>query len=347
MQCPVCGREVAELLEGFCPSCLVERRSLWQVPEVVDATECAHCGRLHGGASWRPASSDRSARAEGVLRLAIELDPRLEAPQIALATDPEDDKNLRIGVHLDAAVRGVHLVRDAESRVRFKTGVCPDCSREMGGYFEATLQVRGSPGTDLEHLLPEIDDHLIRRMDTLRDENRPNSFFTEVRKTKHGHDYILGSNEAARQLAEELADKYGAEQDESTKLFSRKDGRDVLRWTHLVRLPPYAKGDFLLVDDVPCKLLSFDRRILLLLDLNRRVRIRKEVRRIASLRVIGRARDELSAVIVSRGGGYLQVLDPITLRTVDLPDPGIPSDASSMAVFRHEDALYPVLEAST
>lgn len=314
---------------------------------MVDATECAHCGRLQGGASWKPASSDRATRAEGVLRLAIETDPRLESPVLQLSSSLEDSRNVRIEARLQASVRGVALDRQAECRVRFKTGVCPDCSREMGGYFEATLQVRGSPGTDLEHLLPVIDEFLIHRMQTLRDEGRPNSFFTEVVKTRHGNDYVLGNHEASKQLADELSDRYGAQQDESTKLFSRKDGRDVLRWTHLVRLPPYAKGDFLLLDEVPCKLLSFDSRILQLLDLNRRTRVRREVRRVANLRVIGRARDELDAVVVSRGGGYLQVLDPLTLKTVDLPDPGLPRGAETLRVFRHEDTLYPVLEKET
>lgn len=335
---------MAELLEGFCPNCLVERRALWRVPSILDATECAHCHRLQTGASWRPAATDRASRAEGVLRLAMETDPRLGDARIELSSHVEDPKNLRVHARLQAVLQGIPVAREAESRVRFKTGVCPDCSREMGGYFEATLQVRGSPGTDLEHLLPAIDEYLIQRMQTLKDEGRPNSFFTEVVKSRHGNDYVLGSHETSRQLADELASRYGAEQDESTKLFSRKDGRDVLRWTHLVRLPPYGKGDFLLLDDVPCKLLSFDSRILLVLDLNRRVRVRKEVRRVTSLRVIGRSRDQVEAIVVSRGGGYVQVLDPQTLKTVDLPDADVPPGANVLPVFRHEETLYPVLE---
>lgn len=315
-----------------------------EVPEYIDATECAHCKRLHIGASWKTTTRDETQRMEEIVREAIKLDGRLTHLQLEVRQRWEDRKNATALVHLDAQIAGVPLSREAETRVRWKTSVCQDCSREHGGYFEAILQVRGAPGSDLAHHLPDIEHWLITRLQGFRDENRPNSFVTKVEKSKHGHDYYMGNHETSKQLATEIAERYGAEMDESTKLVTRKDGRDVFRWTNLVRLPPYARNDFLLVEDIPYKLISFDRRNLYMLDLNRLVRVRRELHRVQPVKVIGRSQDERDAIVVSRQGPNAQIMDPDTFQTVDVPSDKIPPDAKTVRVFRFEETLYLVVD---
>lgn len=340
MQCPNCGRETAELLDGFCPQCAADRLSLLNAPEVVDTTECTHCGRQLVGATWRAGAGSRQAKLEVALRDALAQDPRLDQASWKLAPHWEDERNALIGVEFSGALRGVPVNRSFRVRVRFKTTACPDCSREMGGYYEAILQVRGGDGTDLAGLLPAIERQVETRIAALRAEGRPNAFVSKAEQQRRGSDYYLGSKEVARILASELSEGYGAAQGESTKLVGRKDGRDLVRSTFLVRLPPYARGDFLLVEDAPCKLLSFDRRSLVLLDLRRQERIRRDLHRVGPIKVIGRVQDQRDAVIVSRGARFAQVLDPITYKTLDVPLTSLPAGAGPVPVFRWEEALY-------
>lgn len=340
MQCPNCGRETTELLDGFCPTCAAERLSLIQAPEVMDATECAHCRRQLIGAAWRAGGRTRDDRLEAALREATRIDARLERVSWKLTPRWEDERNALVSLELSGAIREVVVRRTFQTRVRFATTACPDCSREMGGYFEAILQVRGDDGTDLERFLPTVERQVESRIATFRAEGRPNAFVSKVERTRHGTDYYLGSKEVARILTSELAEGHGAAREESTKLVGRKDGRDLVRSTYLVRLPAYSRGDFLLVEGAPCKLLSFDRRSFVALDLRRQERIRRELHRVGPIKVIGRAQDQRDAVIVSRGGRHAQVLDPITYKTLDVPISSVSSDANSVPVFRWEDVLY-------
>jgi nonsense-mediated mRNA decay protein 3 len=342
MQCPVCGRDVENLLDGSCAQCASERLPFVTLPPVLDAVVCAHCGRLQSGSSWRPLAKDQNLRVEQIIRDYLQLDPLVRAPEWAFADTWEDHRNVTVQVTMKGSLEKIPVERTVGTRIRMKNGACPDCSREMGGYFEAIVQVRGSPGTDLERLLPKIEHELIERLDTYKEEGRPNSFIGKVEKMKHGTDYYFGSKEASRQLAQEIAELYGADTEESMKLVGRKDGRDLTRTTHLVRLPPYARGDFLLVDGVLCKLLAFDRRHLQVLDLVRHVKVRRDLSRL-EFKVVGRAYEQANAVIVSRGAAHVQVLDPVSFKTVDVPQTDVPKDAGeTVPVFRYEEILYVV-----
>lgn len=344
MQCPTCGRTVEFLLDGSCAVCASQRLPLLEAPEVVDAVLCAHCGRLESGATWRPVPKDRDAQPTEVVRPKLRADPRMEGATWAFNPAWEDERNGILDVRLSGRLAGEPVERARAVRFRFKTGACPDCSREMGGYFEAIIQVRGAPGADLEGQLPLVEDAIVRRVASLRAEQRPNSFIQKTERRRHGNDYYIGNKEEARQIAKELADLSGAETAESTKLVGRRDGRDLYRWTHLVRLPAFGRGDFVLVDGSPFKVLQFDRKQLQLLDLVRQVRVRRDRGR-TELKVIGRSSDEKPAVVVSRSGGQAQVLDPVTLRTVDVPGASVPTGRGEVPVFRFEDTLYVVAES--
>ena len=341
MQCPVCGREVAELIDGACARDAAQKLPLLEAPEVHDLVVCAHCGRTFTGTSWKDVGHGRDQKMEATLGPAIETDPRLSDVSIEVEPRWEDDRNAVVTVRLTGRLQDEPVDRTAKVRVRMKSGACSDCSREMGGYFEATLQVRGSPGTDLAHLLPKIEGYIAERLETFRQELRPNAFITDMTRLRTGVDYVLGSHEVGRILAAEIAERWGGEQDESTKLFSRKDGRDVYRWTMLVRLPPYARGDFLLIDERPFKLLSFDKRTLHLIDLRERRSIRREVRR-TTFKIAGRAHQQRDAIVVSRSGRFAQILDPATYKTIDVPAEQVPEQAQTVPVFKFEDEVYVV-----
>lgn len=344
MQCPTCGRDVEDLLDGSCAQCTSERLTMVVLPLVIDAVMCAHCGRLQTGASWRTVPKDKNLRIEQIVRDHLQLDPRVRAPEWSFADTWEDPRNATVQVTMKGHLERIPVERTVGSRIRFKKDACPDCSRQVGGYFEAIVQIRGSPGTDLERLLPRIEDEILTRLDTYKDEGRPNSFIGKVERMRHGTDFYFGNKEAAKQLSQEVADLHGAETETSSKLVGKKDGRDLTRNTHLVRLPPYARGDFLLVDDALCKLLSFDRRHLSLLDLVRHVKVRRDLSR-TTFKLVGRSHDQRDAVVVSRTGAHVQVLDPISLQTVDVPQSDVPpGDKETIPVFRFEEVLYVVAE---
>ncbi len=324
----------------MCAQCASERKPFMDAPEVVDVTTCAHCGKLERGGVWTKAAVDAEGAVEDALATDVWVDPELTAPDVQRQFAWEDEKNAMVQVRLAAEFRGHPVARERTIRVRLKTSVCQDCSRQYGGYFEAIVQIRASD----EHVFKVLGEEPVRiledSIESYREQDRAGSWVARADKVRGGFDLYVGSLETARQAAHALKERYGAEYEESGKLVGRRDGRDLYRFTLLVRLPPYLPGDFILMDDHLFRVLRFDGRRLSLWDLRRRDRIHREPKRARSLKVVGRAKDEEEAVVVSFRPGTLQLLDPVTLRTVDLAVEDDYAGKQTVPVFRHDDQLY-------
>lgn len=340
VQCPLCGKDIAVLESGICDQCASERKAFLEAPEVVDVTRCAHCGRLQRSGGWVIAGAAPDELARAGLLDAIDLDPVVTDPTVDIELRWEDERNAVAHVMARGSFRGHPVEREKEARVRLKTSVCVECSRQYGGYFEAILQIRASD----PHVLKGEGDRVLQRLEkevaSYRGEQRTGAYVSKSERVRGGFDLYMGSLEVARLVAHDLADRFGADYAESGKLVGRRDGRDLYRFTLLVRLPAFLPGDFILLDERAYKVLRHEKKRLTLWDLERREKVQREAKRAQSLKVIGRAEDEREAVVVSARGRHLQVLDPATYKTVDLSVDGEYAGRTTVHVFRHEDTLY-------
>jgi 60S ribosomal export protein NMD3 len=341
VQCPLCGREVAELLSGLCTQCASERRPFLHAPEYVDVTRCAHCGRLEKRGTFVPAPSDNEGLVRAAIPNDVDVDPDVAGAQLDVVLDWEDERNAMARLRLTGSFHGHPVAREGESRVRLKQTACPDCSRRYGGYFEAIVQVRAED----ERILRLEGDRVLHRineaLEGYREEQRTGAYASKTERVRGGFDLYMGSQEVARLVARELAEVYGADYAESSKLVGRRDGRDLLRFTLRVRLPGYLPGDFVLVDGRPYKILRQEKRMLTLWDLERSDRIQRDPKRAKQIKVIGLAADEQDAIVVSYHDGTLQLLDPVSFKTVDLSvaanDVG---RRDTVRVFRYDEHLF-------
>lgn len=340
MQCPLCGRSVTELDGGVCDRCLSERKRFVELPGFVDATTCAHCGKTQRAGLWRTAPPDREALARESVNQALDLDPDLADHEIHLDAAWEDERNALVTGRVTGRFRDEPVERPFQTRLRLKTSVCTECSREFGGYFEAIIQVRGGDPGRLEGDRDRMARRIESEMARYRSEERPGAYFSRSERVRGGIDYYVGSLEVARLLAHGLAERYGADYAEASKLVGRRDGRDLHRFTLRVRMPPYAPGDFLLVGGRPFKVLRHERKRLTLWDLERNEVAHREPRRLRDLKVIGRASDEKDAVVVSLHQRRLQLLDPANLRATEIDVEAGFQAGESVRVFRHEERLY-------
>lgn len=346
MQCPLCGREVAELTGGLCPQCVSERRPFLHAPEYLDVTRCAHCGRLDRRGTFVPAPQDPEELVRMAVPHEVDVDPDVSNAELDTRLVWEDGRNAVATFRLTGSYAGHSIVREGESRVRLKQTACHDCSRRYGGYFEAIVQVRA----DDERVLRLEGDRVLGRitdaLEGYREEQRTGAYASKTERVRGGFDLYMGSQEVARLVARDLAEHYGAEYAESSKLVGRRDGRDLMRFTLLVRLPPYLPGDFVLVDGRPYKVLRHAKKLLTLWDLERSERAQRDPRRAKQLKVIGLSTDERDAVVVSYHDGTLQLLDPVSLKTIDVDVAGRDvRSRDTVRVFRYEDTLYVLPDA--
>lgn len=340
MICVECGAQVEGLVGGSCPACFAKKNRLLQVPDVLDVEVCAHCDARHVGAHWiDPADgAPLSWVREDAVRAAARVHHRIEGAVLDVSETAEDEKHFRTTVALEGEVEGVEVTDEATLTVRVKRGVCDRCSRMFGGFYAAVLQLRATDRDVAPHELKVAHRVVREELERARVSGNRAAFLAKDQPEHGGHDYYVGDIEAGRQVARALRERLGAAVQESAKLVGRKEGEDVFRVTFLVRIRRFATGDYAESDGRVVQVQSTDRGNAIVVDLasHKRTRVPEE-----GLRRLGGAEVVREAVLVSQDPRNLQVMDPVSYRTHDIPRPeGYSADGETVAVLRHEERLY-------
>ncbi len=108
-----------------------------------------------------------------------------------------------------------------------KKRVCPTCAKIRAKYYEAILQVRTRKAE------PELDINP--------------RYVSDVKTVRGGFDFYLTSTDYGRSVEKSFR-SLGYITRESSKVYGRKDGRDVYRISILVREPFFSEGDTILYE---------------------------------------------------------------------------------------------------
>ncbi|MEA3136909.1 MAG: ribosomal export protein [Thermoplasmata archaeon] len=337
--CVECGNEVPLLIGGSCPECFVGKTALLEGPEVLDVELCAHCDARHVGNHWVDPDEGMPLEwiREEAARAILKPHPSVSNRDLQLVETTQDERNFRHHATLTGSVEGVPITFEKDLIVRMRRSVCDRCSRMFGGYYAALIQLRA---TDRD-----VTDHEIRRahrivgdeLDRQRASGNRESFLTKSGAVPGGFDYYLGDIEGTRGVARLLADKLGATYEEHAKLSGRKEGEDIYRVTFLVRVRLFAPGDFGLVDENPVQFQSMSRGRAFVVRLSDRGTDKIDE---VTLKRLGGPEILKEAVVVSHDAANVQLLDPVSLRTVDVPRPPDFTPEATAWVLRHEERLY-------
>ncbi|UCF08677.1 MAG: hypothetical protein JSW28_03025, partial [Thermoplasmata archaeon] len=234
---------------------------------------------------------------------------------------------------------GLRAREEHEARLRIKPQVCPECSKQQGGYWEAKVQLRSSGRglneEEFEKALEHVDNLLVKR------EKDRGAFLSKVEKIHEGVDFYLGSKHVGKMVARELAALFGAQMKESHKLVGRKDGKDVYRTTYAVRISGFRVDDFLQVDEqVFCvKKISPDGVLLRALESAKDIWF--HFQDLGRAKILGGKELVKDMVVVSRSEGEIQVLNPDNLKTVDvLLPPGFNAGGENVKVMKCEAGYF-------
>jgi nonsense-mediated mRNA decay protein 3 len=331
MFCVECGAE-GETYEGLCLKCLTERRTLVSLPTYVDLARCKRCGNFQFGGTWKGMTTDEALRA-GV-EAATQVDALVSEPSVtAISVEAEDEKNFRVVMEYSVALGDGRLSWEAGTKVRFKAAVCPRCSRRSGGYYEAIVQVRGD-----RRDLSEAEVSAAKAILEEALASKPGEFLSREEEVHGGLDLYLSSNGFAKRLASSIQRALGGMVSTSSALHGRKDGRDIYRMTYLIRLPGYSVGDVLRVEGRLVQVASIGASVTLAnLSTGERETVSGASLEGASPLDVMKAK----AVVVSRDGAEVQIMDPVTYRTVTLPAASaLPADVKEVPVVKVDGDLY-------
>ncbi len=352
--CVECGKEVGDedLRGSVCRECFLEKHSPAEAPAVIDLVRCALCGATLRRGVWK----DVDASLEGADEEVVTRDAVANAVEDTLtlieggllhSVDYDMVNEGKAALLVDAHVRVGFMGSDVEqlvtSRVRIHNEVCTVCSKRVGSYYEALVQFRGTrerpPTQDELDEAAALVEHEIARLSVASRE-------VSLSKTEELHgglDFYISTHAAGAQLARTMCARFNATSTTSTTMSGRKDGRDMVRVTHSVRLPDLRRGDYVMAKGQLMNVVSATSKEAKLRPAageGKPRRVSREDR--AQLRFVGDASAPEEAVLVSKGDNDIQVLDPVTYRTVDLSIPKgyDPAGLETVRVLRLEGELH-------
>ncbi|MDP7136445.1 MAG: NMD3-related protein, partial [Candidatus Poseidoniia archaeon] len=237
-QCLKCGAP-PPLARSMCHACFSAAHSPAEFPQAVQAICCRHCSAREVPGGWELHDSPADA-AGAALRGALAWADGLTGNQLDFELRELDPHRFRADGSASGSLDGVALEQRFECDILLEFRACTSCSRQAGGYYEATLQLR----TPREAVLKAA----VARVNAALEEGAPQFFATEDGPVRGGYDFQLSSTDRARALSRALLLAMGGEVKETSSLVGRREGRDVLRHTFGVRLPPVLADDVVLHD---------------------------------------------------------------------------------------------------
>ncbi len=336
--CVKCGKDCDDTINGLCMECFLGDRPLMKLPHHVDLHRCTNCEEYEIRDRW--VKMDQYDAVEESTISALSLIDGAELISLGTIQDMQDERTYQVTVKADIGVNGVITEAEERTLVRLKNTVCKKCSRQLGNYYEATLQIRsGEKG-----LTEELRDETVRRVrDSVEAQSKTNRglFITKVQEVVGGVDIQLSSISLARSLTKDLVDAYGAESKESASLVGMtSDGQEMYRMTYLVRLPAYHIGDVLEMNGRPYLLAGLNRtggRLTSLRDYRDTTARKNEIQ---SMKILAKVSDRKEAVVLTSSGTEIQVMHPTDYSTVDLRIPEGAEIGETVQVVRIEDDLY-------
>lgn len=319
MFCVECGRE-DELIGSICKECYSKKHVIASLPDHVNLALCAHCSSMETDAGWKDVGSMREA-VERAVESSLVLAKDAKVSEMKTEIIEKDERNLQVNVSMIVSLHGSGFERQLSTIVRVRRGSCIECSKQHGRYYEAILQVRGPDRTLPEQTEIEVEKTVKDRVASMRKNSRE-IFVSKIERVKGGLDFYFSTIHAARGIARELESSMCAEYKESSSLWGRRDGKDVYRMTFMIRFLRFARGDVIEYDSKLYLVTRLGRGMLHGIDIatgeERSVRIQDP-----NECVLIRPKSKiLKAVVVTESKDELQVLDPETLKTIDVRKPG-------------------------
>ena len=318
MFCVKCGQEDTETIDGLCLNCFLNGRKLITMPHHVDLMRCANCEEYSVNEQWVKRTEEEAVT--DLALTALQAIPEARVVSVGTMVEKQEDKTFVVHVQADLEI-GTAAASDEDSTiVRLKNTVCKRCSRQLGSYYEAIMQIRTGEKILDDGLRDEVVRWITASVESQSRTNR-SLFITKVQEVLGGVDVYLSSISLGKSLTRSLSEMYGAEVKESASLVGQNDGQDVYRVTYLIRLPLYHVGDILLHNGRPYKLNSIGKnggKAVDLMDFRETTIKRFEL---VDVKVLVKAREIPEATVVSTSKREIQVLHPTSYLTKDVRIP--------------------------
>lgn len=316
--CPQCG-EPSPL--GLCDRCRRERSTLLAVADHLEVTVCPVCGSHRVQGRWRDPGAPVEELIYEAVASEVSVHREVEDPKVEISISKLNATQYLASVRLSGTFGEVGASEERTVKATALRSTCDRCSRMAGNYYEATVQVRGSAGApgsaELEEsrkIAESVTDNCLERGDRL-------SFIQETKAVKGGVDLVVGSTQQGRAIARAIRERFGGSIQESFKLAGTKDGKSVYRTSILVRLPRLKAGDLIRARGAFLEVRGFEGRRTACRSLRDGSTAYLSEEEAEDAAVVGNRSSAERALVVAEDRDVVEVLDPVSFRTVSASRP--------------------------
>ena len=317
MFCVECGSE--EMLFGsLCRKCLLSKRVI-KPPSHIELEMCHLCGNFFDHGKWK--DLDYIEQAGQIIEANTETYKQIESIRWEIPEFEPSKGEHHVVCHAIASVGGKEFCQDFDIGIRIRVQTCPSCSRQNSDYFEAIIQLRRDNVSvkNAERELAIENQQILNYVDSLAG-NEENAFLTKWGTVPGGMDYYIGSMALARNIVSKMRENLGATIKESNTIIGMRDGHDIYRYTFLVRLPAYGRGDIVAYDKKLFVVDSVSPKVITLKSV-RYAQIYKITPGDTKIKLVSKYSELLEAIVVSHDKTSIQILDPESMKTVTVLRP--------------------------
>ncbi|MEM0467459.1 MAG: NMD3-related protein [Candidatus Thermoplasmatota archaeon] len=338
MFCVECGNERTIYKNGVCVSCYVKTHRFTKGPSVLDMFICAHCGSYKYKNTWISSAFDDMIQR--MIYDVFSIEPELK--NISIHTQcTQHDKIYTCSVTISGMICETTIIEQHQLTIRIKRLTCDICSRQHGGYYEATIQIRAEKRKILPEELTEIKTTVEHLVQTIVDKGNRALFITDIFEHHGGIDFYLSEKGSAHTIAKKLIELYGGEIKLSSKNIGMQDTRQIYRMTYLVRLPRYKKHDFIGFNHAYYVITSISGSKVHLVDLATGFHKVVDHKDFTHITIYGGRELIHEMIVVSNTKQELQLMDQKTYTLYHLPaNPQISHDQKIIKTIRIHDILF-------
>jgi nonsense-mediated mRNA decay protein 3 len=207
--CPTCGVSSGKrkFVGNFCLDCHLKTVRI-EIPSRIKIQICKSCGKIKSG-KWQEKTDELLGKI-----IAREAKGKFDAVKVSKI---EGNRYLAsFLVEIDSTP--FEIKREFE--IVFDKALCENCSREVSGYYEAIVQLRGDKSR-VEKFAGKLERILTKE-----------TFISKIIESRNGIDIYAGSKQAVAAALNYLNCKPNI----SDKLYGVKDGKRIFRRTYCIRL---------------------------------------------------------------------------------------------------------------
>ncbi len=222
--CALCGKITEKLLNNLCGECFSKEKEIFKISD-INIKICKDCGKIFRRGKWIFYDFDFESAINAALHEELSDKIKFIEPIDTYTFSYTFDSNF-IKLILKVYINDIELRYEKDLNLKINITYCPDCIKKRGKYYEAILQIRGA-----------FDRNIVKFIEEKLNEMRiydGKAFISQIKELKEGIDLYIGSRNAGRKIARMLK-KMGAKISESKKLYGRRDGKEIYRYTICIR----------------------------------------------------------------------------------------------------------------